>query len=201
MKSKIIIGLTGPIASGKSTVAKMLNRRGACVIDADKVGHQVIAPQSKAWHEIIKIFGSKVLNRGGAVNRRKLAGMVFSSPAALKKLNRITHPEMRKIISGEINAAKLSDKKYIVVNAAILNEMKLIPLVGKVVVVLAGKATRIKRLLRAGSSKRDALARIRAQVPDARYRKIADFVIVNDTNTEDLKQKVKRILEELRSCD
>jgi dephospho-CoA kinase len=193
----IVIGLTGPIASGKNAVAKMFSRRGACVIDADKIGHQVLAPQSKVWHEIVKSFGSKVLNRGGAINRRKLAGVVFSNQAALNKLNRITHPEMRKIISGEIKAAKLSNKKYIVINAAILNEMKLLPLVDKVIVVLAGEATRIKRLVKAGLSRREALARMRSQGPASRYREIADFVIVNDKNMEDLKQKVKRIISAL----
>jgi dephospho-CoA kinase len=197
MRDQIILGLTGPIASGKNTVAKIFSRRGAYVIDADKIGHQVIAPQSKAWHEIVKVFGSKVLNRGGAINRRKLAGKVFASPAALRKLNRITHPELRKIIIGEIKSARLSNKRFIIVNAAILNEMKLVPLVDKVVVVLAGKAARIRRLIKAGSSRSDALARIRVQGPDSRYRKIADHVIVNDKDTEDLKQKVKRIISAL----
>ena len=197
MENNIIIGLTGPIASGKDTVAKMLSRRGAYVIDADKIGHQVIAPQTKAWHEIVKVFGSKVLNRGGVVNRKKLAGSIFSSPAALKRLNRITHPVMRNMISEEISAAKLSNKKYIVINAAILNEMKLLPLVDKVILVLAGKTARIRRLVRSGRSKQEALARIRAQRSDAQYRKIADFVIVNDKSIDDLKQKVKKIISAL----
>jgi hypothetical protein len=111
MTKKIIIGLTGPIASGKSMAAKMLARHGAFVIDADVIGHQVIAPQSKAWHEIVKAFGLKVLNRGGAVNRRKLARIVFSRPSSLKKLDKITHPEMRRIISAKIKLAKISDNK------------------------------------------------------------------------------------------
>jgi dephospho-CoA kinase len=197
MKKNIIIGLTGPIASGKDMVAKMLSRRGAYVIDADKIGHQVILPQTKAWHETVNVFGSKVLNRGGMINRKKLAGLIFSSQAALKKLNRITHPEMRKMISEEIGAAKLLDKKYIVINAAILDEMKLLPLVDKVILVLAGKTVRIRRLIRSGRTRQEALARIRAQRSDAQYRKIADFVIVNDKSIEDLKQKVKKMISAL----
>ena len=106
MKSTVI-GLTGPIASGKNTVARMFCRYGAFIIDADKVGHQVIAPQKKAWHEIVKVFGSKVLNRGGAVNRRKLASIVFSNSQALNKLNRITHAEIRKTIKEVLNNVKI----------------------------------------------------------------------------------------------
>jgi dephospho-CoA kinase len=194
MKS-IVIGLTGPIASGKNTVAMMFSRHGAFVIDADKVGHQVIAPQTKAWHEIIKAFGSKVLNRGGTVNRRKLSTIVFSNPNALRTLNKIAHPEMRRIIRGKINEAKLAGKKIIVINAAVLEEMKLLSLTDKVLVVLAGKSARVSRMLRSGFSMQEALARIRVQGSDSKYRKIADLLIENNGKICDLKEKVKRIVQ------
>jgi dephospho-CoA kinase len=196
MKS-IIIGLTGPIAAGKNTVAGILGRHGAAVIDADSVGHRVILPQSKAWHEIIITFGSKVLNRGGAINRKKLAHIVFSNRGALKKLNRITHPEMRKMIRGQIRAAKMEGKKFIVVNAAILREMKLAPLVDKVVVVLAKKDMRVRRLSRTGLSRAEALARINSQISELEYRKIADIVIRNDHNLIILNENVKRMISSL----
>jgi len=197
MTKKIIIGLTGPIASGKNTVAKIFARRGAFVIDADAIGHQVISPQSKAWHEIVKVFGSKVLNRGGAVNRRKLARIVFSKPSSLKKLDKMTHPEMRRIISAKIKLAKISDKKHIVVNAALLKEMKLVPLVDRVLVVIAGKNSRIKRLMKKGRSRDESLAKIKAQRSDAEYMKMADIVIVNDKSMEDLKKKVIKVISKL----
>jgi len=197
MTKKIIIGLTGPIASGKSMAAKMLARHGAFVIDADVIGHQVIAPQSKAWHEIVKAFGLKVLNRGGAVNRRKLARIVFSRPSSLKKLDKITHPEMRRIISAKIKLAKISDKKHIVVNAALLGEIKLLPLVDKVIVVLAGRNIRIRRMLRSGMSRQEALARIRSQRSDQSYRKTADFVIDNNRTIDGLKKKVVKVISKL----
>ena len=197
MTKKIIIGLTGPIASGKNTVAKMFAKRGAFVIDADAIGHQAIAPQSKVWHEIVKAFGSKVLNRGGAVNRRKLARIVFSKPSLLKKLDKISHPEIRRIISAKIKLAKMSDKKHIVVNAAILGEMKLLPLVDKVIVVLAGKNVRIRRMLRSGLSRQEALARIRSQRSDQSYRKTADIVIDNNKKMCDLKKKIIKVISKL----
>ena len=197
MIKKIIIGLTGMIASGKNTAAKIFARRGAFVIDADTIGHQVIAPQSKAWHEIVKTFGSKVLNRGGAVNRRKLAGIVFSKPGLLKKLDKITHPEMRRIISAKIKQAKMSNKKYIVINAALLGQMKLLPLVDKVIVIFAPKNVRIRRMLRSGLSRQEALARIRSQRSDQSYRKTADFVIDNNKKLDDLKKKVIKVISKL----
>jgi dephospho-CoA kinase len=193
----IVIGLTGPIASGKNTVAGILGRHGAAIIDADSVGHRAILPQSKAWHGIIKAFGSKVLNRGGAINRKKLAHIVFSNKNALKRLNSITHPEMRKMIREQLRSARLEGKKLIVVNAAILKEMKLLPLVDKVVVVMARKNLRVNRLVRAGLSRSDAIARVNSQIPDPEYRKMADIVIVNDQNTAKLKDKVKRIIASL----
>jgi dephospho-CoA kinase len=175
----------------------MFTKRGAFVIDADAIGHQVIAPQSKIWHEIVKAFGSKVLNRGGAVNRRKLARIVFSKPSLLKKLDKMTHPEMRRIISAKIKLAKMSDKKHIVVNAAILGEMKLLPLVDKVIVVLAGKNVRIKRMLKSGSSRQEALMRITAQGSDQSYREMADIIIDNNRTIDDLKKKVIKVISKL----
>jgi len=197
MKKKIVIGLTGPIASGKNMVSKMFAKRGAFVIDADTIGHQVIAPQSKAWHEIVKVFGSKVLNRGGIVNRKKLAGIVFSKQGLLKKLDKIAHPEMRRIISAKIKLAKMSKKKHIVVNAALLIEMKLLPLVDKVIVVLAPKNVRIRRMLKSGLSRQEALVRIRAQRSDQSYRKSADIVIGNNKTIFDLKKNVIKVISKL----
>ena len=196
MKS-MVIGLTGPIASGKNAVARMFSRRASVIIDADRIGHQVMIPQTKVWHEIVKTFGSRVLNRGGAVNRRKLASAAFSNPSALKKLNRITHPEIKKIIISRVKEAKLAKKKFIVINAAVLEKMKLLPLIDKVIVVLADEKKRMGRLQRSGLSRADAAARIRSQEKDPAYRKIADFVITNNGAINDLKKKVKRIISSL----
>jgi dephospho-CoA kinase len=196
MKKKIVIGLTGPIASGKDTVAKMLSRHGAYVINADDVGHRVIEPQSKAWHGIVKTFGVAVLNRGGKVNRKKLGRLVFGSHKLLKKLDAIVHPEMKRIIKKTI---KQSKKKIVVVNAAVLAEMGLLPLVGKVIVVLASEKARLKRLIKAGLSRADAAARIRSQTGASGYRRIADIVITNDKTLEDLREKVEKIIHELKS--
>lgn len=197
MKNKIIIGLTGPIASGKDTVARILGRHGAYIINADKVGHEVMRPQTKTWHHIVKDFGSKVLNKGGIVNRRKLARIVFSDKKKLAQLDRVMHPEMRGRIKEMIKAAKDRKKKLIIINAAILLEMGLLPFVDKVITVMASEKTRLKRLIRCGRARTDALARIKAQASAAKYRKISDIVIMNDKSIKELKGKIKRIVSSL----
>jgi dephospho-CoA kinase len=194
MKGKLIIGLTGPIASGKNEIAKMLGRHGAFVIDADEIGHQIMLPQKKVWHEIVKTFGVKVLNRGGKVSRHKLGRIVFSSKAALRKLDRIMHPEMKSVIGRMIRQSR---KKIVIVNAAVLKEMGLLPLVDIVIVVSASKKVRIKRLMKSGFSQSDAVARIRAQAKASNYRRIADIIIENDRSLRDLHKKVKRIISKL----
>lgn len=193
---KTIIGLTGPIAAGKDIVAGMFSRHGALVIDADELGHEIMAPQSKAWHEIVKTFGVKVLIRGGKVNRKKLGRIVFWDPSALRKLNRILHPAMRALIKESIRQTK---KKLIVINAAVLAEMGLLPIVDRVIVVLAGERARIKRLMKCGLSRRDAIARVRSQAGASSYRRIADIVIVNNGSVKVLREKVEEIIHKLRS--
>jgi len=191
---KIVIGLTGPAGSGKSEIAKIFSRRGTFVIDADEIGHQIMLPQKKVWHEIVKTFGVKVLNRGGKVNRHKLGRIVFSSKAALRKLDRIMHPEMKSVIGRMIRQSR---KKIVIVNAAVLKEMGLLPLVDIVIVVSASKKVRIKRLMKSGFSRSDAVDRIRAQAKVSNYRRIADIVIENDRSLRDLRKKVKRIISKL----
>lgn len=194
MKKKIIVGLTGPIAAGKDIAAKVFSRHGALVIDADLVGHEIIVPQSKVWHEIVKAFGVKVLNRGGKVNRKKLGRIVFGNTSVLKRLDKMMHPEMRKVIRSKISQ---TDKKLIVINAALLAEMKLLPFTDKVIVVMASEKLRIKRLMKAGASRPDALARIRSQASASRYRRIADIVIENNKGINSLQEKIKKVISAL----
>jgi dephospho-CoA kinase len=191
MKKKTLIGLTGPIASGKNLAARIFGRHGAYVIDADVIGHQILQPQSKVWHMIVKTFGSKVLSRGGRVNRKKLGRLVFSDPKALKKLNAISHPAIKRRIVELINASK---KKMIVVNAAILFEMKISNMMDKIVLVTAKKSVRLKRLLKKGKKKEDALARINSQRNDAEYRKIADIAVSNNSTKTALCVKIINLL-------
>jgi len=192
MKPKII-GLTGPIASGKNEVAKILRRRGAYVIDADELGHSLFAPQSQTWKKIVRTFGSKVLMAGGRINRKKLAQIVFNDPRMLKKLGKIMHPEMKREIIKEIRAQEREHRALIVINAAVLKEIGLIPLVDEVWVVLADKVKRVGRLIRSGLPRQQAIARAAAQMPQKSYLKLADKVIRNDGSKAELKRTVLSI--------
>jgi len=200
MKTRVI-GLSGPIASGKDEVCKVLRRRGAFVIDADEIGHKLLAPQSDVWRALVKAFGSKILMTGGKVNRKKLGEIVFKEPKLLKKLNSIMHPRMREEIKSEIRNPKFETNskferkskfktKLIVINAAMLKEMGLIPLVDEVWVVMADKGKRISRLMKAGLTRQQALARGAAQMKDRDYLKMADRVIRNDKTRAELKRSI-----------
>lgn len=193
----LVIGLTGPIASGKDLAAKVFRRYKIEVVDVDKLGHEILSPQSKVWHGIVRAFGSKVLSRGGSVNRKKLGYLVFSDKSKLKKLNLIMHPAMRAIIEQKIKSSSQNNKKMIVINAAILKEMKLIPLVDRVISVISSRNIRIKRLVKDGRTLEDAKRRVLAQMSDASYKNIADIVITNNSKKKDLESKVKKVYQTL----
>src|ERR671923_1093965 len=142
-----VIGLTGGIGVGKSTVREMLEALGAAVIDADRVGHQIYLPDLPAWREIVDTFGTEVLNADRAVNRQALGRIVFADPEALRALNRIVHPKMfdrmRELIA---DMRARGGVKAIVVEAAVLIEANWMPLVDQVWVVVASEAVVVDRL-------------------------------------------------------
>jgi dephospho-CoA kinase len=192
----MIIGLTGPMAAGKDEVAKILRRRGAAVINVDSLAHQLYPPQSSVWQELIKAFGSRILNRGGEINRQKLGEIVFADREQLRILNSIVHPQLKNKVVSEINSCQLLavSCQLIVINAAVLKEIGLIDLVDKVWVVIAPQAVRLKRLIKAGYTKKEAQQRMKAQLPLAEYLAIADVVIKNDGTLKQLNAKVQASL-------
>jgi len=189
----MIIGLTGPIAAGKNEVAKILKRRGAIIIGADEIGHELLVPQSPVWCEAVKAFGSKILNRGGVVNRHKLGEMVFEDKSALEKLNSIMHPRIKEELrtrSAEHGA------RTIIINAAL--PVLFEGIVDTVWVVMASREKRLKRLIKQGSSKSGAQKRIKAQMPQAGYLKLAEVVIKNEGTLAQLKKQVQAQLKSLK---
>lgn len=193
-----IIGLTGPIGAGKSEVAKILKRHKAHVIEADEIGHQLLAPQSEAWCKIVEAFGSRVLNRGGVVNRHKLGETVFKDREKLKKLNAIMHPGIRAAIGKEINAKKEEGGgKLLVVNAALPHLFS--GLVDETWVLIASKEERLKRLLKQGLSRAEAESRMAAQMPQKEYLGMAGRVIKNEGTLKQLKLEIAGLLPDLFS--
>lgn len=192
-----IIGLTGPVGAGKNEAAKVLQRQGALVIHADELAHTLYKPQSPLWRELVKAFGSRILIRGGKINRKKLGAIVFSSPKELKRLDRIVHPYLKKAIlkAIESRAQKAEHRaQVIIINAAVLKEIGLIDQVDEVWVVIALRSKRLKRLLKSGLGRKQAEARLRSQVSQKEYLKMADVVIRNEGSLRELSSRVADLL-------
>ena len=192
-----IIGLTGPIGSGKNQAAKVLRRRGAYVIDADKTAHTLYMPQSPVWGELVKAFGSKILFRGGKINRKKLGEIVFSDKQKLQELDRIVHPYLKEAIVKEVESCMSSvvSCKFIVINAAVLKEIGLIDYVDEVWTVAASEEKRVERLLRSGLSEEEARRRIASQASQEEYLEVADVVIKNEGTVDELNAEVQAHLQ------
>jgi len=199
----LIIGLTGGIVSGKSTVARMFKDLGAKIVDADKLGHKVILPQGAAWKRIIKIFGKDILQKDQTINREKLGKIVFANQNLLKKLNKITHPEIIKLIKKEISLAKddsKEEKKILIIDAALIYETKIDRLMDKIIVVYLDEEEQLKRLIKRNNlSEKEALQKIKSQIPLKEKIEIADYVIDNSNSLDKTREQVEKIWENLIS--
>jgi dephospho-CoA kinase len=193
----LLVGLTGGIASGKSTVSAMLAERGAEVIDADHIARQVVMPGTHAWYKIRDHFGPGVLFPDGAIDRQALADIVFSDPAKLTVLNEITHPEIFARIADRLEA--LHDQDVVVIlDAALLIEAGFADGADVVVVTHSPREIQVERLAAKGMGARDAEARITAQLPPEKRLARADIVIDNMGSLEDLTRRVDEVWEELQ---
>lgn len=195
----IIVGLTGSVGTGKSTVANFFKELGAYVISWDELARDVVHPHSKAWKEIVEYFGKDILNEDLTINRQKLADIVFSDKKKLQKLNHIVHPEVFKEDERIENEIKSLDPDALIIkDIPLLFELTRPIYVDKIVVVAASKQTQLKRLEEKGMSREDAQNRIKSQFPLKEKIKSADFVINNDGSLEDTKRQVERIYSLLR---
>jgi dephospho-CoA kinase len=189
-----VIGLTGGIGSGKSTVSKYLQELGAVLIDADKVGHAAYQPDTETWREVVATFGEQILTSDGNIDRKKLGAIVFSNPESLEKLNRIVHPRMYEMMKAQIDEYRQQGVKVVVLEAAILLEASWTPLVDEVWVTVAPESTVVERTKeRTGLPEEQILARIRSQMSSEERAKHADVVISNDGSMDELKIKVKEL--------
>ena len=196
----LIVGLTGGIVGGKSTVASMFKNLGAKIIDADKLGHSVILPNKPAWKKIVKIFGKDILQNDLTINREKLGKIVFTNQTFLKKLNEVTHPEITKMIKKEIDSATNNQEKVLIIDAALIYEAKIDRLMDKIIVVYIDKDEQIKRLIKRNNFSRDeALQRVRSQIPMEEKAKMADYVIDNSNSLSKTREQVEKIWQSLVS--
>jgi len=195
-----VIGLTGGISSGKSTVSQFLAELGAVIIDADKVGHEVFKPDSEAWREVVAAFGKQIITTNGAIDREKLGEIVFSNSEARARLNQIMHPRMYDSVKTRLDEYRRQGAGIVVLEAPLLLEAGWTSLVDEVWVATASEATVLKRLReRTGLSEKESLARIRSQLPTEKRVKHADVVINTDCGLEELKAKVKELWKELQA--
>lgn len=166
-----IIGLTGGIASGKSTVSTVLRDFGAHIIDADQIAREIVKPGSPALDDISRDFGRDVLTPGGELDRKKMAGIVFASEQALKRLDKITHPRIRKEITRQLEEIRLQEKDgkkeaVAVVDAPLLIEAGMTDLVDEVWLLVLPEKIQIARLMeRDHLTREEAEKRIRSQMP------------------------------------
>lgn len=194
-----VIGLTGASGSGKSMVTLLLSQLTEIfIIDADKIGHQIILKGNPAYYDIIQHFGSRILSDDGEINRKYLGELVFSNNTSLEILNQITHPRIREEIIREIKLIEDSSfsYNYIVIDAPLLIEVKLYDVVDEVWAVYADVETRIKRIInRDGISIEQALNRIKSQIPWEEMKKYAHRIIDNGKDMEYTKRQLKYIVE------
>lgn len=189
----VCIGLTGGIASGKSTVSEILVELGADFMNADLVGHEIYLPGKEAWQDIVDAWGEEVLMPDRTVNRQKLGSIVFSDPKHLERLNQITHPRIKAVLAEDIDQRRSDgDQKAFVIEAAILIEAKWHTLFDKIWVVVAGEETVIKRLAEnKGMTRDEAKARIDAQLSNEERISYADLVIENNGDINELRKQVE----------
>jgi dephospho-CoA kinase len=194
-----VIGLTGGIGAGKSTVTQMLEELGAAVIDADRVGHQIYLPDLPAWREIVGAFGKNVLNADRTINRQALGRVVFADPEALRTLNRIAHPKMFDRMAELIAELRAhGGMKAIVVEAAVLIEANWQSLVDQVWVVVASEAAVVDRLAKQRNlSSEQVRTRIAAQLSNDERLKHAHVVIRNDGALAEVRSAVQRAWDQL----
>ncbi len=191
----LTIGLTGGISTGKSTVSSMLGSLGAETVDADAYGHRAYRASSRAYDEVIRIFGREVVGEDGEINRRRLGEIVFGDRAKLAALTGIVWPEIRAALQHEISAMAARDgTPAFVVEAAVLLEAGWDDLCDEVWVVSAPEDTVLSRLqTRRGITRDIARARMRAQMSPAERERRADVTIANDGDLESLERTLKKV--------
>ena len=189
-----IIGLTGGIGSGKSTVAQFLAGLGAVIIDADKIGHELLKPNTEAWREVVAGFGRQILTPDGNIDRKKLGEIVFGNPESLLKLNRIMHPRIYEKVRAQLEEYRQGGVGVVVLEAPLLLEAGWASLVDKIWVTVASRATVLRRLQeRVGLSELESTARVTSQLSAEERVGRTDVIIDTDCDLDELEAKVEKL--------
>jgi dephospho-CoA kinase len=196
-----IVGLTGGIASGKSEAAKIFQKLGARVIDADTISRDVMLPQTECWQKVTAVFGKEIVKEDLTIDREKLASIVFADQQKRLHLNSLVHPAIMHQI--EAIVARIEEEEpesLVIIDAALLVETGAYRSCEKLIVMCAAEETQLKRLVeRDGMSREAAQKRIDAQFPLGEKVKVADYVIKNDGSLEKLQTETMRVFQSLLS--
>ncbi|WP_439021443.1 dephospho-CoA kinase [Bacillus thuringiensis] len=193
----VVIGLTGGIASGKSTVSEMFRELSIPVIDADVIAREVVEQGKPAYNKIVEVFGAEVLQQDGELDRPKLGSIVFYSEEKRLQLNKIVHPAVREEMNTQKEMYIKKGVQAVVLDIPLLFESKLTSLVDRVLVVAVTPNTQLERLMKRNNfSEEEAKARIQSQMPLEEKVKNADEVINNDGTIMETKTQLQEILKE-----
>ncbi|KAJ7910245.1 dephospho-CoA kinase-domain-containing protein [Mycena leptocephala] len=194
----LVVGLTGGIATGKSTVSNLLKAKHIPIVDADILARQVVEPGTPALAKIVSFFGPEILQSDGTLDRKKLGSVIFNDEVKRRKLNSIVHPAVRYAMLWGVLKHWLRGSKYCILDVPLLIEGPLWKLVGTVVVVYCSTEVQLERLMqRDKSSREDASSRLNSQLPIADKVKYADRVIDNSGSPEDLEAHVNSLVQSL----
>ena len=195
----LLVGLTGGIGSGKSTVARLLERRGAAVIDADQLAREAVAKGTPGFDRVVEAFGRGVVAPNGELDRSALANRIFSDPAQKAALEAIVHPEVARRFSDQVESFRATDRIVVYVTP-LLVELGLAPAFDVVVVVTASPHLRVSRVASdRGLSPDEVRGRLAVQATDEQRAEVADVLIDNDGSLADLAPQVDRLWGDLRT--
>lgn len=191
----MLLGLTGSIATGKSTVSAMLQQRGAFIIDADQAARDVVEPGSEGLNRIVAHFGDEMLNDEGKLNRARLGTVIFQDPLKREELNRLLHPLIIQTMQLQTDAIRKRDQQALIIwDVPLLIEGNLTPYVEAVILVYVPREIQLERLMQRNSlSIREAMNRIEAQMDIEEKRKFADYIIDNRGTLSDTERQVDQL--------
>ena len=196
----LLVGLTGGMGSGKTTVGKLFQSLGAYVLDADEICRSLVEPEKPAWREIIDLLGNGILRDDQTLDRRKIADIVFNDPKKKKALEAILHPrvmEEEQAIYKDI--VKDDPGALVIIDAALLIESENYRKVDKVIVIACDEETQLDRIMAKNTfSREDAQRRLQQQMPLEEKIKFADYVIHNDSGLSELEEKVEALFHQLK---
>jgi dephospho-CoA kinase len=190
-KRCVVMGVTGGVASGKSSVVKEFIKLGAKVIDSDVIARDIVRPETSAWRKIVRYFGRDILLPNGLIDRKRLAGRIFSGSKEKKVLEKITHPVIIKEIKKQLRFIVSSFDGLVIIDVPLLFEAGLENIADKILVVWVPEKVQVARLMRRdGLSEKEAVRRIDAQMPLNKKIKSADYVINNSQTARAVKQTI-----------